>query len=275
MKVQRTFLDRIQQKDLSGLITAHLQEHYRLPPQAAKTLCEDYTLFQLFFHPENRPNGVVISYAARVGEPAGKPLSQCEKVTVRLTMFEDADLQLFAQGGPKVVTMHVLKRIVSEAYAQHGALSQEDAAFLLRLSPRTVTRYKHEWAKQGVPLPFRGELTDMGPGLCHRNPVIEHFLQGYTITDIARRLHHSLENVEHYVHDFLRVSLLWQDGYDHAHICRLARLSRGKVRRIISLYERLEEDTFFAPALERVVALYRIDTRQYKKNTKTMKEQTL
>jgi hypothetical protein len=95
--------------------------------------------------------------------------------------------------------------------------------------------------------------------------VIELFLQGYPETVIADRLHHQLSNVEHYIRDFLRVSLLLEDGYAVGEAGRLTSLSKGKVQAIHGLYTRLGQEAFYQPLLARTLALFRFDRRVVEK----------
>ena len=98
----------------------------------------------------------------------------------------------------------------------------------------------------------------MGPGSCHRVPIVELFLQGYSETETAQRTNHTLESVERYLYDFLRVSLLLSDGYKPGLAARIAHLSRGKVLAIKTLYERLSGDSFYQEPLSKVLEIYQL-----------------
>ena len=86
--------------------------------------------------------GQLIFLAVAAEEPAGKPLTQCQKVTVRLTLDAGADDQevRWRQGLEGVRRARVL-RLCVEAREQGGLLSYEDLAIgLLNGGVRTVVR---------------------------------------------------------------------------------------------------------------------------------------
>jgi DNA-binding CsgD family transcriptional regulator len=101
-------------------------------------------------------------------------------------------------------------------------------------------------------------VADMGPALTHRDRIVKLFLQGYSETEVAHRTQHTLGCVEAYVADFLRIALLWQDGYSAGETARLARLSKGKVQAHRRLLGELQADPFYQGALKRVLEIYRL-----------------
>jgi len=264
-----TFFDRLEPKSLSGLLRAHFQEHYKLPPKAADTICQDLVVARLLFTPHSRDEGQILYYAIKLGQPVSRSVRDCEKLPVKLTLMGPEDMAIRQRDGLQSLTQQVMARIAAETLAQGAVLSVEDVALILHLSERTVKRYKKAAAAVGHPVRLRGDMTDMGPASTHRAPVIELFMQGYPETVIADRLHHQLSNVEHYIRDFLRVSLLIEDGYAVGEAGRLTGLSKGKVLAIHGLYTRLGQDDYYQPLLERTLALFRFDRRVVEKGGTT------
>lgn len=250
--------DRMQPKSLEGLLTAHFQANYKLPPRAAQTICQDMVVVRSIFAHDPRGEGQIIHYAVKLGQSASRSIKECEMLAVKLTLVCVEDLEVARRGGLKVLGKHVMARVCEEAYRQGTALSTEDVAFLLRISERTVKRYKKELAAEGRKVLLRGDTSDMGPASTHRSPVIELYLQGYPETAIAQRLHHDLSNVESYIRDFLRVGVLLAEGYDPGSAGRVTQLSRGKVRAIEELLRRLCADRYFAGPLSKVLEMYRL-----------------
>lgn len=254
-----TLFDRLNPKSFNGLLTERLQSHYRLPPAAAQTICQDAIILSHLFGHSTRKDGQVIYYAVKLGEPASKRIRDCQLLGVRLTLIDThEDLRVLKDKGLYSLVKHVMARISKEAYEQGSVLSVEDISFLLKISPSTVKRYKKELKSSGVSLILRGDSEDMGPASSHREPVIKLFLQGYSETEIAQILHHQLEHVENYLYDFLRVSLLLKDGYPSGVISRLTKLSKGKVETLQELYQRLERDPYFNAPLEVVLNIYEL-----------------
>jgi DNA-binding CsgD family transcriptional regulator len=252
-------------KTALSLLAAHLQEHYRLPPAAAQTLSADLQRYGQLAGGQGRSDGQVLYHAVALGEPPGKPLRDCRKVPVRLTLFAESDLTLVRDQGRAALIQTVMDRLARDAIHQGASLTVEDLAWLLRISPRTVKRYRR---RHGRPIRLRGDLTDAGPAKTHRDPIVKLFLLGYTETEIAVRCNHQLDAVEAYVYDFLRVALLAQEGKAPGTICRLVKLSRAKVKLIVALYQTLAEDDEFSEPLRHWLEVFALD-RQMKKGEAT------
>ena len=74
------------------------------------------------------------------GEPAGKPLEQCQKVTVRLTLdAAQEDFQIRDHGVEGLRRSRIL-RLTAEARDQGGLLSYEDLPDLFNCGVRTIVR---------------------------------------------------------------------------------------------------------------------------------------
>jgi len=259
-----TFFDRQGRKTLEALIANHLAAQYRLPPQAAKTLSQDAVVFGRLWAKRTREPGQILFHAVAIGEPPAKPLKDCRLVEVRLTLRHQSDLEFRRQHGLHALNRRIMLRIAREAIEQGAVLTNEDLADLLRLSIATVKRYKRQLALHGSPLRTRGDLADMGPASSHRDLIVKLFLQGFSESEIAARTSHCLKSVEAYIADFLRIALLQRDGYSHAHIARLTRLSKHKTQALLRLVQQLHSDHFYHHALQRVLDIYSLE-RAYKK----------
>jgi len=250
--------ERLEVKSLPGLFSVHLENHYKLPPMAAKTLCNDAVLWRELLEPRSRADGQIVYHAVIPGQPASKPVKDCEKVTVRLTILDTQDIHCRQKEGLRALEVSVMERICREAVEQGGVLSAEDVAHILRLSESSVRRYKRTLLAQGRRIIMRGDVQDMGPASCHRKPILSLYLQGYSESDIAIRTHHALESVEAYISDFLRVAVMRKDGYEPGMISRLAKLSRGKVRALLALYDEFDSDAYYSSALAAIVNIYEL-----------------
>jgi len=256
---------RLENKTQQGLFAMHLENQYKLPPVAARTLSQDVVIWQNLFQPRNRGNGQIVHHAVKRGQPACKCIRDCELVEVKLTLIEDSDLPFQRDHGLQALNMRIMERICREAFDQNAVLSVEDVSFLLRLSESTVKRYRKTLLAAGRPLVMRGDNADMGPGTSHREAIVRLFIQGYSESDIALRTSHALESVEAYVRDFLRVALLGRDGYEPIRICGLTKLSKRKVWGILALYKELDANPDYSPALSNTLNIYELNRRFEKK----------
>jgi len=175
-------------------------------------------------------------------EPPGKPLDECQKVAVFLTLDAGEDDQLLRfKFGTKVMRRAKILRLATEAKEQGGLLSYEDIAYrLLNCGLRTVVRDANAIREQGMSLPTRGQQKDMGPLQNHRVKVIDLFLQGFEYKEIARRTMHALSSVENYVTTFARIVLLIEKDYCDDEMARIIDKSPALVKMYRQIYQNKE-----------------------------------
>jgi len=168
-----------------------------------------------FSDPELAPvrDGQMRYSCIRSDEGPGKPLSACRKVSVTLTLSHPEDkreLTGWAEPGgmSAEVRQRRLVRIVEEARAQGGLLTQEDLSEILMCDPRTIRRDILQLKKRGFVLPTRGQQQDIGPGVTHRSLAVRKWLEGKEPVEIARLIRHSVASVESYLEKFKRVAWL-------------------------------------------------------------------
>ncbi|MEW5944918.1 MAG: DUF1670 domain-containing protein [bacterium] len=110
MLSQKT-LERLEGKSLPGLFSVHLENHYKLPPMAAKTLCSDALLWRDLLEPRSRGDGQIVYHVVKLGQPAARPVKDCEKVSVRLTILDSHDALRRRETGLRTLEMLVMERI--------------------------------------------------------------------------------------------------------------------------------------------------------------------
>ena len=146
-------------------------------------------------------------------EGAGKPLAQCAKRSVVLTLFDDDDEEHLHTFGTDQrmaeIRQRRICRITEEAREQGGLLTQEDLAKYLMCSVRTIRRDIDELNARGITLPTRGQQQDIGPTVSHRATAVEKWLEGKEPVQIARDIKHSVRSVERYLETFKRVAWLY------------------------------------------------------------------
>ena len=160
-------------------------------------------------------------------EPAGKPLAECQKVSVLLTLDAGLeDYQVRQAHGVEGLRRCRILRVTAEAREQGGLLSYEDLAFrLFNCGVRTIVRDVQALRRRGIEVPARGQQQDIGPGQTHRVQAVRLYLQGLEANEIACRLYHTLGSIENYVTTFARVAVLVDKGYADDEIAFVMRRS--------------------------------------------------
>ena len=177
------------------------------------------TIEEVYFsNPELCPvrDGQMRYSCIRCDEGPGKPLSECRKVSVTLTVLHGMDKEdltgYMTPGGMSAeVRQRRIVRIVEQAREQGGLLTQEDLAEILMRDVRTIRRDINMLKQQGFILPTRGQQQDIGPGVSHRALAVEKWLEGKEPTEIARLIRHSMGAVENYLEKFKRTAWLSQE----------------------------------------------------------------
>jgi len=150
--------------------------------------------------------GQMVWTAIYINEPPGKPLRGSQLRRIILTHIapkEDAEVRRVY--GPSAKRRQQILRMCVEAMDQQALLTQEDLAEILDTDVRTIRRDIQALYKDGMTVPTRGQIKDIGPGVTHRVKAISLFLQEKEPLEIARTIKHSLTAVERYIDTFCRV----------------------------------------------------------------------
>ena len=231
---------RLVEKTALHAIQVELQQGYNLSPVEAQVLA--HRLQQLVDEQAGwaRQPGQVTYQAIAVDEPAGKPLRECRKVPVHLTLVAEPDAQVLVAEGPEALRRLRVHRITYEALLQGGALSQEDLACILALSLRTVKRIFAHFREQDQPLPSRGEIRDMGRGVSHKIPVIRRYLQDFSFSRISQELgKHGIGSMARYLRHFALVMILEDRGLTALQMQSVIGTSEGLIQQYRALYSEL------------------------------------
>lgn len=171
-----------------------------------------------------------------------KKLKNARMVTVTLTLDAgQEDLTVKKSGGVIGLRRHRLQRICNETIMQGGLLTIEDLANrILLCGERTLVRDIKALKEQGIVLPLRSTMKDIGRSLTHRTIIIKHWLQGKEYSEIARVTNHSVEAINNYVYKFKQVVALSNDGYEVHTIAFLTKLSIPLVEQYVNLWHHLE-----------------------------------
>ena len=179
-------INRLHNKTSLHAVQVELQSGYDLSPVEAQVLARRVQQLVDEQAGFSRQPGQITYQAIAMDESPGKPLEDCRKVPVHLTVMADEDVHTWANKGSLALRRLRAHRIVYEATMQGGALSQEDVAYILGISLKSVKRVFAYFREQGESLPSRGEIQDMGRGVSHKIPIICKYVQDLSFSRISR-----------------------------------------------------------------------------------------
>jgi len=232
--------DRLMDKSILHAMQVELQQGYNLSPVEAQVLA--HRVQQLVDEQTGfaRQQGQITYQAIALDEPPGKPLKQCRKVPVHLTLMAERDAQAWATEGPEALRRLRVHRLIYEALAQAGALSQEDLACLLGVSLKTIKRIFAYYRQQDQRLPSRGEIQDMGRGVSHKIPVIRKYVQDLSLSRISQHLgQHGISSMARYLRHFALVMILEDRGLTPAQMQSVSGISESLIQQYQTLYTEL------------------------------------
>jgi len=231
---------RLPEKSFLHALQVELQHGYSLSPVEAQVLAQRVQQMVDERAGSDRAPGQITYQAITVAEPAGKPLAQCRKVPVHLTVVADEDAQVWSTHGPEALRRLRVHRLVTEAQMQGGALSQEDLAAILGLSLKSIKRIFAYYRQQGQRLLSRGELRDIGPGVSHKIPVVRQYVQDISLSRIAQYLgNHGLQSMARYLRHFALVMVLQDRALTPAQMQSVIGISESLIDQYRKLYQEL------------------------------------
>lgn len=181
-------------------------------------------------------------------EPPGKPITDCQMVSVNLTLFDDEDdknLSWAKKDASICKRWRRLLRISEEAREQDGLLTQEDLAQILTCDVRTIRRDIAQLQTMGIIVSTRGTIKDIGPGVSHRTLAIRLWLEGKEPSEVALRIKHSLKAVENYLEKFKRVAYLRRKSFTEFEISRTIGISVGATRTFLEIFNEFKTKALF------------------------------
>ena len=228
--MEREAVERLEAKSPEQAIIGQIAEDFNLAPFMAKTQFEQMRRYFERYLGLERDVGEITFLAVSAEAPPGRPVPECQQIPVNLTLDSPDDLEAMRHG-VAALRQSKIQRVTREARDQGALLTQEDLARLLCASRSTIKRDIACLRSQGVDVPTRGQMKDIGRGVSHKTRIVGDWLTGYTFSEIKKRRWHALGSIERYCMDFQRVARL------HAH-----GLSAGEIRVSTGLSERLIEE---------------------------------
>lgn len=229
--MEPSVIERLQAKSPEEAIIEQISRDFNLAPFMARTQFEQMRQYFEEYFGLQRDVGQMTVLAASAENPPGRPVAECKRVPINLTMDSADDLEAFRQG-VAALRRSKIQRLTQEAQEQEALLTQEDLARLLCTSRSTIKRDIAYLRAQGVDVPTRGQIKDIGRGVSHKVQIVQDWLAGYTFTQIKQRRWHSIDSIERYCSDFRRVVHLRVKELSVADI----RISTGLSERLIGEY---------------------------------------
>lgn len=201
--------------------------------------------------------GQMLWRAISADEPPGKPLHSCVFKTIVLTVHRlDEDRSVKAKYGMSAKRQQQILRMCSEAVEQGTLLTQEDLGTILDCDPKTIRSDIAKYRKRTEKLmPTRGTKQDIGPGITHREQVVERFVRGEEPEAIARNMNHSLKAVERYIGSFCRILYAREQLGDNFRTALVASVSIALVERCLALRDKLRNTPEYQERLKQIEEL--------------------
>ena len=249
--------ERLNSKSLDSQFLNEIIHGLSCSPFEAEAVLETvHKVFGDFFETsDNLQPGKVKFVVLSIENSPAKKLSEAEKITVTLTL-DDAkkDLKIKEKRGVVALRQHRLQRICNEAFIQGGLLTIEDIANrIFCCGERTIVRDINALKQQGIVLPLRSTIKDMGRTLSHRKLIVEKWLQGLEYSGIARQTNHSIDAINNYINKFKQVVVLYLDEYNVNDIAFIIKISAQLVQIYIDLWKQLDAVSHRKSELENFV----------------------
>ena len=205
--------------------------------------------------------GQVTLVAIDAEEPAGKPVAECQKQTVRLTVHRGAtDDRCLQEKKAAAFRRSRIPDLCQEALSQGALLTREDLAYrIFFVSPRTISRDLEglRKAERDTPIPLRSMVHDIGPVLTHRTQIVRLALEGKTTSQICQIMRHSPMAVANYLSTFTRCAQLAKENMQCGQIAFLLRRGRGLIQRYLELLGECARDKNLSYHLEELLKIGR------------------
>ncbi len=213
------------------------------PFEASAVLDCVYKVFNGYFESSSplKPGQIKLQLVA-VEAKVNQKLSEAQQVTVTLTLNDDKeDLAIRKKHGIVGLRRHKTERMCREAFDQGGLLTVEDLAYrIFNCGVRTINRDLEYFRQQGISIPLRSTVKDMGRTLSHRLLIIKLWAQGKEYSAIAKTACHSLNAIQNYVDKFKRTISLSKEGYDVNRIAFILRISSSLVEQYLEIYKQVD-----------------------------------
>lgn len=212
---------------------------YRLSPIEARAVSQRVSRYLEEQGQASLENGQIYYSAIAYGEPAGKPISKCKLVRIRLTLDAPEDLKHLEKqaGGVPALRQARLFRMALEAVDQGARLTQEDFVRLLGVDLRTVRRIIRRLRQESIYVPTRGYSQDIGRGTSHKAVAVRMYLQYATYTQIQQATQDVPASLIRYLKDFSAVVQAVSLGVPTHQLPLITGLSKSLIAEYLALLQ--------------------------------------
>jgi len=236
--MEQSAVERLKAKSPEEAIIEQISRDFNLAPFMARTQFEQMRRYFEQYLGLQRDVGQMTFLAVSAETPPGRSLADCRRIAITLTLDSPDDLEAL-QLGIAALRRSKTQRLTVEAQEQGALLTQEDLARLLCTSRSTIKRDIAYLRSQGIAVPTRGQVKDIGRGVSHKAQIVGDWLAGYTFSEIQRRRWHSISSIERYCGDFSRVVRLHTYGLAVAEIRISIGLSERLIQEHLDLYAKV------------------------------------
>jgi hypothetical protein len=239
-------LDRLASKTLDARFLHEIQHGLNCSPFEAEAVLQVVKeVYFPFIDAESpmAPPGKITLIAVSAEEPAGKPVAQCEKARVCLTLHRGAeDDRVLQRQGAIAFRRARIADLCQEALSQGGLLSNCDLAELLSTRDERISQVVRNYERQHrTVVPRRATLHDVGRAMTHKRIICyKRYAHGKTSDVIARETYHSIEAVDRYLGQYDRVRHCRRQGLSPTDTAHILDCSLRLVEEYLAIDEELE-----------------------------------
>lgn len=243
--------ERLKLKNIYQQLQIELKEEYGMSPIESKALIKRIVQFEEEIVIDTRKSNQILRHVVIQGEPAGKRIRDCKLKTVKLSMSLFGEEELEVKKGLRYLRKLKVHQLSWEAYEQGGLLSYEDISSILGISTSTIKRIVKEYREEGIIIPSRGQIEDIGPGITHKERILELLIKGYTYSEVMMQTAHTEASVENYEKKFVRVAYFYKEKKELLTIRTITGYSESLILNYIELYEKYA--TLYPEALKEML----------------------
>jgi len=234
--MEKHAVERLEAKSPEEAIIERIGRDFNLAPFMARTQFEQMRRYFEHYLGLERDVGQMTFMAISGDTPPGRPIAESKREPINLTVDSPDDLAALRHS-VAALRRSKIQRLTQEAQEQGALLTQEDLARLLCASRSTIKRDIAHLRAEGIDVPTRGQVKDIGKGVSHKGRIVGDWLAGYTFSEIERRRRHSIHSIERYCSDFQRVVRLHVHGLSVAEMRISTGMSEGLIKEYLVLYE--------------------------------------
>lgn len=192
-------------------------------------------------------SGQMVITATSEFEGVRRKISEAATVPVVITIEDSNDIIVREKEGVVGLRRCRIQRVCRETLDQGGLLTVEDLAHrIFNVGERTIVRDLAALRKDGVIIPLRSTVRDIGRTVSHKEEIVRLWLLGKQYDAISRQTHHSIPSICSYLKTFKRIIALEHEGHTEENIAFIAGASTILTRTYLKLWTKYRDKTIQA-----------------------------